>query len=218
MNYRTGNNPHEPIAEDHRSRVWQFIIRSGYTHYDIEGFSQHANLVGWISRRVDGMYLIRGICQFSNPRSYYIMKTRYSKTAEWIPLKATDLFKISEYTTRAYPTDGIRTVLSNPNPTPLEKVGYGIVVPDILEDYATARVVASLDRPAAPPSEGYDGDDSDDEEFTVAAPILYPPRVPLNHQEWALGPNGRYYYMFTWVDDEIVIDPQFVGQSSSSRP
>lgn len=202
MNYRSGRNPHEPTKEDHHSRIWQFIIRHDYPSDAPLAFLPHVNQVSWIFTpipRNQRYGLLRGIVRFSSTRTYYIMKTRYSKHAEWIPLALHAHNKIAEYTTRPLLPGLIRYSYHNPNPVSLQRVGYGISVPDLLEDWYTARLMEEYEEEVA--------------NYVELPPKKYPepfvpkydPWVQEDVEYWVDDPEtGDRYFLARWVNGELL--------------
>lgn len=140
MQHRTGSNPHEPTSDNKCSRVWKFILRNASYQRLPEAFVPHSKLCAWIAtpQGQTSNWLLRGVIQFSSTRNYYTMKHRYSRSSEWIPIQESDVYKIQEYTTQPLPINGVRHLHETSNPVPLQKVGYKIDVPDLIEDYHMA--------------------------------------------------------------------------------
>lgn len=167
MQHRSGTNPHEPVLEDKRSRVWKFILRDISEPRVPESFIPHVNLCAWFSKPQDSnayYYTVRGIIQTTNPRNYYTLKTRYSKRAEWIPVLPSDLRQINEFLTGPVPRLARRFVHRNANPTPLHKVGYNIEVPDLVSEYEDAIYADII---ANAPQELPPDEEEDDDQFPM---------------------------------------------------
>lgn len=144
MQYRSGNNPHEPLYNDKRARAWKFIIRGAFYARLPEAFSPHVNYCAWIAspQGRSTRWLIRGYIQTTNPRNYHTLKTRYSKQAEWIPVDYLDQRVFAEFSTDPIPHNAVRLTTGIPlrmpsvhQTVPLHKVGLNIDVPDLTEDY-----------------------------------------------------------------------------------
>lgn len=175
MQYRSGNNPHEPLFDDRRSRTWKFILRGAYSPRLPEAFVPHVNLCSWISQPQgqSSSFLLRGVIQTINPRNYHTLKTRYSKEAEWIPV-GSDQRQVEEFTRDPMPSRARRYIFRTESTTPLHKVGYNIQVPDLCEDYLSALYAAEvlanpgIDESAAAsaPDEGYESPTLDDDDYS----------------------------------------------------
>lgn len=206
MQYRSGHNPHEPTNPDHRSRVWKFILRRDHEALDPLAFLPHCTQVAWIFTpypRSPTWGMLRGIVRFSpNPRNYHTLKTRYSKNAEWIPVSLNATDTIAEYTTRSLPHGSTRYVYWNENPQPLQVVGLGIEVADLIESYLEARVAAKIEESWT--NSGY-------EVYRLppnyVSPPPSPPRQPLNEEVWIELSNGSRLFLARWVNDELLFDP-----------
>lgn len=171
MQYRSGTNPHEPLSDDKSSRCWVFVLRDASSVRLPEAFVPHTNFVAWDASPGPHFWTLRGYCQWRNPRNYYVLKTRYSKDAEWIPKELTDKRVFEEHTTRHVPKSSYRYIHGVPygqNPpkvtVPLHKVGYGVVVPDLIQEYQDVLAVQELEgvseiEPAYEPDDGLVTDD-----------------------------------------------------------
>lgn len=152
MQYRSGTNNAEPLYDDRRSRAWVFIIRNASSTRLPEAFVPHTNFVSWAAHPGPSGWTLRGYCQWTNPRSYYILKSRYCKVAEWIPVSITDVRIIDEHVTRPIGltsrryTHGIQFGKGRPQETrPLDKVGLGMVVYDLTEEYQDVLLARAFD-------------------------------------------------------------------------
>lgn len=182
MQYRSGANPYEPTNPDTRSRAWLFIYRGASYPTLPEAFLPHTNFVAWLSspQGSTGRYLIRGYCQWSNPRNYHTLKTRYCKRCEWIPIDYRDRRQFDEYVYNPVPFRAERFYYGVPlgqkrvqKTTPLQVVGLNIQVPDLIEDYQSLLDAADVFAPDV-----------------YSAPL--PSGVPLN-------PGYEYITRDTWV-------------------
>lgn len=148
MQYRSGNNAHEPTNPNTNSRCWLFIIRNGIYDSSPHAWHPHINFAAWISTKRPGdyYYTIRGVFQTVTPRNYYTLKSRYSHDAEWIPIQLSDYRRISEFTDRLNTPRyskafmfGVQVQSGVPNPvktTPLHKIGFNIPdYPDLIHEY-----------------------------------------------------------------------------------
>lgn len=143
MQHRSGNNRLEPLYNDKRSRAWVFIIRIASEVTLPEAFVPYANYVSWAAYPGPSLWTLRGYCQWTNPRNYHTLKTRYCKVAEWIPVDVTDKRIFDEHTSRPLNmnsyrfTHGIPFGVYPPKKTlSLTKVGLGIEVSDLTEEYS----------------------------------------------------------------------------------
>lgn len=127
-------DPHEPIKDDHASRVWQFILRSQRYPTIPLAFIPYVSQLHFITspQGKTNRYLIRGIVQFTGTRTWYIMKKRYSLDATWIPLRLSETNKIAEYVSRPLPHNAHRTSMYNPGPLSLQRVGLDTPVSDLI--------------------------------------------------------------------------------------
>lgn len=199
MDYRTGDNPHEPVTDDKRSRAWLFILRGSYYPKSPEAFLPHVNHCAWIATRVGRFdrWLLRGVIITDNPRNYRTLKTRYSKLCEWIPiLPLRQKHIVEEFTIRPIPVGSYRWVAQNPTPTPLHKVGYYVTVPDLIEDYEAAIWLAE--------QEGAQDVIPDREPLVFVPP---PPSGPLPDEEfWQDMPDGSLMFIGRFYKGELRFD------------
>lgn len=139
MQYRSGDNPHEPTSNQTSSRVWKFFIRHASYRRLPEAFVPHVSLCAWISspQGRTSSWLLRGVIQFSSTRDYLTMKRRYSKQAEWIPINVSDQYQIQEYTINPIPVNSRRHVFNNPTPISLPRIGLNAICNDLVEDFHT---------------------------------------------------------------------------------
>lgn len=136
---RIEREPHEPLRDDHASRVWQFILRNQRYPTIPLAFYPHVSQLHFITspQGRTNRYLVRGIVRFSSTRTWYIMKTRYSFDATWIPLRLSESNKIDEYITRPIPYNATRTNLYNQSPVSLPRIGLNTYVPDLIRQRIT---------------------------------------------------------------------------------
>lgn len=197
MQHRTGDNPHEPQREDQRSRAWKFILRGAYYPKSPEAFVPHVNKCSWIASQIGRFdrWTLVGVIVTTNPRNYYTLKTRYSKDCEWVPLLASKTSVIDYYTSGPLPPGfSYRWSHTNNKPYPLQKVGYNIVVPDLIQDYEAA-IWAMEQR--------------DDDPLTPE-PKLFTPnpsRLPLPDEEfWQDFPDGSMMFIARFHNGELRFD------------
>lgn len=131
-----------PPVGDCRSRAWIFVIRSATSPKLPEAFLPHTNFVSWVASPGPVFWTLRGYCQWLNPRNYATLKTRYCKSANWIPVDVRDVRIFEEYSIRPVPLSSYRYTLGIPFgqfpaqvTLPLPKVPLGIDIPDLIEDY-----------------------------------------------------------------------------------
>lgn len=153
MQYRTGLNRLEPLHDDHRSRAWVFIIRVASEVTLPEAFVPHTNFVSWAAYPGASLWTLRGYCQWTNPRNYHTLKTRYCKVAEWIPVDITDKRIFEEHTTRPLNMKSYRFTHGVPfgqfppkSTAPLDKVGLGVDVSDLTEVYYDVLAARRVDK------------------------------------------------------------------------
>lgn len=155
MQHNTGVNPSEPTDNDVKASAWKFIIRGAFFPNVPEAFTPHCSYLAWISSPMGstGKFLIRGYIQWRNRRNYYTVKHRYSRQAEWIPVQQAYQAAFDEFTTGFIPSNATRYISGVPiykggsTETPLQKVGYNITVPDLIEEYTDVLVAGELEPP-----------------------------------------------------------------------
>lgn len=152
MQYRSGTNPSEPSNPEEKSQTWKFILRSAQYPTLPEAFGPHTNFVAWIAQPQgnSGRWLIRGYCQWANRRNYYVLKTRYSHDAEWIPVPYNDVRPLNEFTIDPIPRTAVRYSVGVPIPQyrstiNLHRVGFGIEVPDLITEYLDLKLTEEFE-------------------------------------------------------------------------
>lgn len=144
MQYRSGDNPSEPLHNEVKSSTWKFILRNAYYPTVPRAFVPHTNYVAWIAQPqgASGRWLIRGYCQWTQRRNYYVLKSRYSRAAEWIPVPHNDMRPFNEFTYDPIPRAATRFIEGVPlsqsrekRTIDLHRVGMNIEVPDLIEEY-----------------------------------------------------------------------------------
>lgn len=143
MQYRSGDNRHEPLSDEAKSNCWKFLIRNVYDPSLPAAFAPYVNFVAWIATaKTVNTWLIRGFVQFKNRRTYRIMKVRYSKRAEWIPVSASDNRIYNEFVMDPLPKDSQRFQIGVPLgqsdsilPNKLPIYGMDYTGPDLVEAY-----------------------------------------------------------------------------------
>lgn len=209
MQYRSGYNTHEPLNPDQCSRMWTFVLRGDYEYDAPLAFLPHCQEVAWIFTpypHVPKWGFLRGYVRFATPRNYYTMKSRYSHTAEWIPLALSSTYYQSEFTTRPIKQGSSRYRHYNNAPVNLHKVGYNVQVPDLIEEYVNVMLFDRIEQ------QRYEADLLKGYEFYSIPPDYVPPpsrlpQPPLNEEYWYDMPDGSRYFMARFVNGELLFTP-----------
>lgn len=202
MQFRSGDNRHEPLSDEAKSNGWKFILRHSYDPSLPAAFAPYVNFVAWLATsKGPNSWLVRGFVQFKNRRTYRIMKVRYSKRAEWIPVTATDIRIYNEFVVDPLPRNSVRyqigVPLGQPNsilPNKLPVYGLNYSGPDLVEDYIAFHEAeyASYDAAANPVTA---------KNYTVYEPPIVRPSSPkyFYHDH-----DGSFYAAI--VDNEIYLN------------
>lgn len=188
MQYRSGDNRHEPLSDEAKSNSWKFLIRDVYDPSLPAAFAPYVNFVAWIATaKTTNRWLIRGFIQFKNRRTYRTLKVRYSKKAEWIPVTASDIRIYNEFVMDPLPKNSRRfqigVPLGQPNsilPNKLPVYGMSYNGPDLIEDFEAFH--ASEEAKFNP--------EPDPVEWV---PDPSPPPIPLPKDEYFYHDDGSFY-------------------------
>lgn len=136
-----------PSLDGASAKAWRFIIRNAERPDLPYAFQPHVRYCAWISTPTASStrFFVRGYVQFTSDRKEYTLYTRYCKTAEWYSSNLQDMRVFNQFQNDPIPLGTSRYFYGIPHhagpcpPTiPMHRVGFGVEVPDLTEDYAVS--------------------------------------------------------------------------------